>query len=729
MNTNKRNYNIDQEIDPDLSLFIDRICPPGAGFIEFRPIGEGKASGKIKWEGRTWLDPEKAKEKSSSYIEYCREHSQGAFFGVLPRPFQGASKKTQISGGFTCWIDIDDKDTGSRKKTLDNIASLPFQPSAIVVSGGGVHVYYFLDRCYSADRIEKVNKLLLQAANGDNSAWNRDRILRLPGSFHKKGEEFKTFFQHIEDVVFELEILEETIPQKKGDLLELMLKHPKIQDYYEGRGKIQGDKSPSAYDWIFCKEAFFYGASEEEVTKKLQERILRDDRKKPSGYVKRTIDNALRQIGSSRGTKNVPREQKIHPLLELFPDDFYRKDKRGKPKNTLINCFSIVEMLGIQGDLKFNKFKNIIEYKSKKIADHHLTTIRLDISRQYKVEFPVDMVTNCIDLVARKHEYHPVTQWLDLQEWDNKKRLNPDSGLGWLGEYCELDLSDDKKEEFADLIKEIGKCWLISCVARVKNPGCKVDSSLILLGGQGVGKSTLFSTLAVKKEWFSCTALNLKGGGNKDTFSKLQGKWIYEFAEMATTRKRDSETVKSFLSSTTDSYRPPWGRYDIDQPRQVVFCGTSNELEVLRDSSGDRRYWVLPVKKIHLDRVKRDLSLLWAEAVFLYDEGEGHDWHLSKHNEGELVKLQAPYKESDSWLESIEHYLYDICTTTEKKSFTMKKLLTEVLNIPTAQQNRGMMMRVAGLLSGANWTKKREHCPVLGRVVSAWYPPKKKEVE
>ena len=136
------------------------------------------------------------------------------------------------------------------------------------------------------------------------------------------------------------------------------------------------------------------------------------------------------------------------------------------------------------------------------------------------------------------------------------------------------------------------KRWFISAIARIMQAGSKVDASLVLMGGQGIGKSTFFRMLAVQDDWFSDSAIDIRGG--RDSYSKLKGKWIYEFAELADTKKRDSEVTKAFLSSQSDLYRPAYARYEVNQKRQVVFCGTTNELEIFKDSENRRYYPITP---------------------------------------------------------------------------------------------------------------------------------------
>ena len=84
---------------------------------------------------------------------------------------------------------------------------------------------------------------------------------------------------------------------------------------------------------------------------------------------------------------------------------------------------------------------------------------------------------------ARDHAFHPVRNYLDRLAWDGKDRLRT-----WL--------TNCFGAEDNDYTDEIGKMFLISMVARIYRPGCKVDYMMILEGEQGLLKSSACRILA-----------------------------------------------------------------------------------------------------------------------------------------------------------------------------------------------------------------------------------------
>ena len=79
---------------------------------------------------------------------------------------------------------------------------------------------------------------------------------------------------------------------------------------------------------------------------------------------------------------------------------------------------------------------------------------------------------------------------------------------------------------------------------------------LILVGGQGAGKSTFFRFLAMNDSWFTD---DLKKLDDENVFRKMQGHLIIELSEMiATASARSIEDIKSFISRQSDIYKVPY---------------------------------------------------------------------------------------------------------------------------------------------------------------------------
>lgn len=224
------------------------------------------------------------------------------------------------------------------------------------------------------------------------------------------------------------------------------------------------------------------------------------------------------------------------------------------------------------------------------------------------VQTSTQTVAQAIDLVARSITRHPVREYLSALTWDGVSRVD-----GWLHRH--LGVQDTAYSQ------AVGQMWLISAVARIMRPGCKVDHTIVLEGPkQGRGKSSALASLCPRPEWFS-DSLPPITDNLKEARQHLRGVWIVEIAEMAAMRKSSAETIKSFLSCQSDRYRPSYGRREIVVPRQCVFSGSVNLDQYLIDPTGNRRFWPVLTGEINVEAIRSDRDQLWAEAVYLFSTG------------------------------------------------------------------------------------------------------------
>lgn len=230
-----------------------------------------------------------------------------------------------------------------------------------------------------------------------------------------------------------------------------------------------------------------------------------------------------------------------------------------------------------------------------------------------KRQMSVAAVTAAVMSAARSNRFHPVRDYLTKLEWDGELRLTK-----LLPRY--FGVADSHYSQ------EVGRRWLISAVARVMRPGCKVDTMLIIEGEQGKKKSSALAAL-VGADWFADTKLDL---GKVDAYQALRGKWVIEMAELDAMKNQELTRIKAFLTSSKDSYRPSYGKRTLDYPRQTVFAGTTNEDKYLHDLTGNRRFWPVRAETILVDELARDRDQLWAEALQAFNCGtdKGGCWWL-----------------------------------------------------------------------------------------------------
>ena len=255
------------------------------------------------------------------------------------------------------------------------------------------------------------------------------------------------------------------------------------------------------------------------------------------------------------------------------------------------------------------------------------------LQRQH-VPCGIEIVQQAIETVAHWARFHPVRQYLSRLKWDGTARVDRFAST-YLGTAP------------SPYAAAISRCWLISAVARVMRPGCKVDHVLILEGPQGAGKSTAAGILG--GQWFTD---ELSDVGSKDAAMQSLGAWIIELSELDALSRSDISKMKAFISRSTDRFRPPYGRRVIESNRQCVFVGTTNSEAYLRDETGGRRFWPIKVGRIDRDALRRDRDQIWAEALVRFDRGE--QWWLRPEETTSAAVEQSARFEEDAWLDRVE---------------------------------------------------------------------------
>ncbi len=302
--------------------------------------------------------------------------------------------------------------------------------------------------------------------------------------------------------------------------------------------------------------------------------------------------------------------------------------------------------------------------------------------RAFGIRISDAKVMAAVAVAARSRMVHPVRAYLRGLEWDGIARIDR-WGVYLLG-------SQD-----TPYVRAVCRAWLVSAVARIMRPGCKVDTMLVLEGKTGIRKSLALRTLA-GDAWFTEISSEIDPVA---TPQLLRRKWIIELGELASLRRtREQETVKAFLSRQEDNYRPPYGKRARDFPRQSVFAGSTNEDRYLRDPTGARRFWPLRCSVINLKGIEIERDQLWAEAVHAYDEGAL--WHLADEDVVKLsVKEQSDRYEDDAWTEPVRSW----CEPRKSMGVTTEDILLLCLGLDMGKWSHSDFCRVGAVLRRIGW--------------------------
>lgn len=315
-------------------------------------------------------------------------------------------------------------------------------------------------------------------------------------------------------------------------------------------------------------------------------------------------------------------------------------DENGRPKKTRDNILKILAYdPALKGRIAYDKFAS--RYMAMgalpwamKAVEPRIWTDTDDSGIQWYLEnrFDItgkDKVLDGVLLTAEQNAFNPVTDYLDSLTWDGVSRLDT-LFIDYLGAADNV------------YTRAVSSKAFIAAVARAFEPGCKYDTMPVLVGAQGIGKSSLIRIMG--KDWYA-DGLNTFDG--KEAAENIQGSWIIEAGEMAGYSKAEENASKQFLSRQVDVFRKAYGRRTQEYPRQCVFFGTTNQFEFLKDGTGNRRFWPIQLgltkpRKSVFDNLPGEVDQLWAEAVHKYRQGES----LIIEDNAEVLALANAARES-----------------------------------------------------------------------------------
>lgn len=269
-----------------------------------------------------------------------------------------------------------------------------------------------------------------------------------------------------------------------------------------------------------------------------------------------------------------------------------------------------------------------------------------DFLRQNDINAAPDSVAQYIGVIADKYRFNPVRDWLLAGSWDGFDR--------WPMIYEILGIEGDENRKYHTYVRK----WFLQAVALAMNDPREprsADGALVLQGPQGCGKTLFFRKMVPCRDWFKeGVSIDL---ANKDTVINATGGWITELGELDSTLKREQIALKAFITAERDEIRAPYARTSTNRLRRTCFCGTVNPEGFLRDETGSRRFWVVPVTQISVQQLlsisTEAVSQVWYQAYREWRENED-GYRLSGSERAGLEHDNAQFEASVQWQEELE---------------------------------------------------------------------------
>jgi predicted P-loop ATPase len=400
---------------------------------------------------------------------------------------------------------------------------------------------------------------------------------------------------------------------------------------------------------------------------------------------------SLQRLAKQDGWKPAPRS--FPTTLAPTPEEVTTPIPR---KLEQLTSQELIEFLRKQEQsIRFNTFTHSIEIDGKLLKNVDLFYLQL-AQKGFKVT--KELAIDCLLLVAHENEFDPVRNYLEHVSQHVEPTYIDMLATTYL-RPCDADLGEPT------IYDAMLKATLINAVRRVYEPGAKHDYACVLMGGQGIRKSSFWKTLGG-----SFFADGIGDLASKDALLALHRSWICEIDELDhVTSKKHAGLLKSFLSRSTDLLRVPYGRAVEEYPRRGILVGTTNRDDFLLDDTGNRRFWCIPVdrsleKPIDLDSLQLERDAIFSAAVKAYKNREPH--YLSTKQENQIQMENMNYLVQSPWRPPIEAWLASPMNLG--KPITTEILLTEAIEKPIDKQNRSDQMQVSTVLKTLGYSKKRK---------------------
>ncbi|ACC84354.1 VapE domain-containing protein [Nostoc punctiforme] len=478
------------------------------------------------------------------------------------------------------------------------------EPSVIVNTSNvnGIqkgHIYWLLEDNEKLNQFKSSQQSIISHYESDKKVHDLPRVMRLPGFFHRKGE-----------------------PQ----LVKLAYCNPSVR--YRNQNEVI-DLIPAK---VYAQE------SEKTIPSILQKQIDKVS-KATEGSRNNTLNEASFIAGGAIREGVIDEDDAFESLFDAASETglpekeisttIKKSIKAGKDKSTYKSSVKneggkmealvdIVTKEADLGNLQWDVYKETFIYNSENVTPN---TLRIPLGIENGIDIRTEDLRDVLDFIVvnnTNYHYNAVTSYCDsiIEQYGMKV-------TGYIEQFCEI-LGLREPIERVYVLR-----FLIASVARAYDPGCYLDNVILFYGEQGLGKSKFFEDLYGKD--YYATLPNETG--DNDIVAACKSVWCGEIGEWERfSSKKSQAEIKTFITKPKDVMRKYYTQSSINILRRFVLFGTTNHKDILKDTTGNRRYWVCEItKELDRDWVAKNRDFIWAEAIAAYRNKE--KWWLNKTEE------------------------------------------------------------------------------------------------
>lgn len=369
---------------------------------------------------------------------------------------------------------------------------------------------------------------------------------------------------------------------------------------------------------------------------------------------------AIEKVRISKATKKkIEKPSDLEQQILKIGDSILKQNK-DEDLDSKVIAFVSQEWLPL-----YNEFNGLIEVLGHALCDRTLNTISIQASAYCEQDVTPQRVMKVLNSYATTSE-NKVLNYLKNLKF---------KGNGYIEKYVQL--IEPKK----DINVVYFTSWIVGMMNNIhrERVSDKISPLTIVLAGgrQGIGKSTWCRNILPKE--FEDYFVEGKIEETKDFKFRMCRNIIMYDDEFGGVGTKDVKNFKSVSDMSVAVDRKAYGINDSRELRKVSLLGSTNELDILKDPTGNRRILPIKVDSISYDEcLNFDSKALLAEAYQLYKDG--FEWVIRKEEDLELMR-----QENDEFYENdeMEDLFFDRFSLTETSDYYIKNILNkgEILKI------------------------------------------------
>ena len=335
---------------------------------------------------------------------------------------------------------------------------------------------------------------------------------------------------------------------------------------------------------------------------------------------------ALKRFGDYEGDvagifRSCYQQTEEHGTLRLPSSSRPTDETEGKPANVA----EIEEFLTTQGRFRKNTVTGRCEIatdgeKFIDLTDRHVNTLWCRYCKEKK---PVRLMDMRVIIESEYSElYNPFENYFkSLPAWD--ENTDPIARLA-----AQVHVQGDSGW-FVLCFKK----WLVAMVAALLKEEVVNHSILVLVGCQGIYKTTWLNNLLppeLRRYFYLKTNSRNLTKDDTLTLSEFAIVCLEELDEM---ESKEMNQLKALTTMRTINERAAYAHYKENRPHIASFCGTSNNMHFLNDLSGNRRWMPFEVESIDNPYENPvDYTAVYAQAYALLQK-DFHYWLTPQETE------------------------------------------------------------------------------------------------